>query len=155
MTSLPRAPGGDRVPADRRLALDERRKRSVEELLDVRIRQADPYRILAVRNPLHGTEYLVLWPTYPSSDVTMCTCTDFARRGLGRCKHIEAATRWMEGHAGERTPQLMGRPPVSGPSPWVRIDRAIRARRQDLAPASLALRKPGRILFERPRRSMA
>lgn len=138
----------------RRDALDERRRRSVEEPLDVRLRAVEPYPVLAVRNPLHGTEYLVLWPTYPSPDVTMCTCTDFARRGLGRCKHIEAAARWMEGHPLER-PDRSARTRSTarlGYGLWKRIDRAVEDAASDPAPASLALRKAGRLLFERPSR---
>lgn len=136
-------------PIDEREALEERRKRSIEEPLDVRMRQAAPYPILAVRNPLHGTEYLVLFPVYPSPDITICTCTDFARRGLGRCKHIEAATRWLDNPLHRRpirTPASRSTAPVGL---WKRIDRAVAGRESDPGPASLSWRRPGRLLFER------
>ena len=134
--------------AERRAALDERRKRSEEEPLDVRPRRVDPYPIMAVRNPLHGTAYLVLLPTYPSPEVVLCTCTDFARRGLGRCKHIEAALRWLKDHPGDRgTPDQDRRRAVLARL-WRAIDRAIAARSSDSAPESLAVRMAGRLLFQ-------
>ncbi|HXY46862.1 MAG TPA: hypothetical protein VEK13_03055 [Thermoplasmata archaeon] len=140
----------DRVPkaTDTRAALEERRKRSVEEPLDVRLRQAAPYPILAVRNPLHGTEYLVMLPTYPSTEIALCTCTDFARRGLGRCKHIEAAIRWISGSASKRPPRAPPVRSVRPPALWKRIDRAVAELGLSSAPRSLAWRKPGRHLFE-------
>ncbi len=154
MVGTRQAGGAGRDATERREALDERRRRSVEEPLDVRLRVGETYPILSVRNPLHGTEYLVLWPTYPSPEVTLCTCTDYARRGLGRCKHIEAALRWMESHPGERLVGPRGTRWTARPGPglWKRVDRAIKDRAKDPSPASLAVRKPGRLLFERPAR---
>jgi len=148
------APSGSRITrnreaADPREALEERLKRSVEEPLDVRIREVTPYPILAVRNPLHGTEYLVMLPTSPATDVTLCTCTDFARRGLGRCKHIEAAIRWWTGPAPKRPPRAPAIRSVRPSALWKKIDRATAERESTSTPQSLAWRKPGRLLFEK------
>lgn len=133
--------------ADERAAIEERRKRSVEEPLDVRLRQDTPFPILAVRNPLHGTEYLVMFPTYPSSDVALCTCTDFARRGLGLCKHIEAAERWLGRQTGKHPARALATRSAASPGVWKRIDQALAGREFSSAPASLAWRRPGRLLF--------
>jgi hypothetical protein len=138
----------DSEAADPRTALEERRRRSVEEPLDVRPRQIAPYPILAVRNPLHGTEYLVMLPTYPSTDGALCTCTDFARRGLGRCKHIEAAIRWWADPAPKRPPRAPPTRSVRTPALWKKIDRAVAELESNPGPRSLAWRRPGRLLFE-------
>jgi hypothetical protein len=137
---------GPKDAADRREAVRERRQRAAEEPLDLRVRALEPYPVLAVRNPLHGTEYRVLWPTYPAREVILCTCTDFARRGLGTCKHIEAALRWFPDHATEE-PQLSRRPKPKA-LPWRTIDRAIATLSPDSYPPSLTWRRPGRLLFE-------
>jgi len=128
--------------------LRERKSRALEEPLDVRLRTAEVYPILEVRNPLHGTVYLVLLPEFPSGEAVFCTCTDFARRGLGTCKHIEAGRRWLADHPGAAPlvpPGLAARP---RPGVWKEIDRRLAALSNDPRPESLRYRRPGRALFE-------
>lgn len=79
-------------------ALATRRQRAAEELLDVRLRARGLPVDLEVRNPVHRTRYRVLFPEYPDRGSALCTCTDFARRGLGTCKHVEAGWSWLEAH---------------------------------------------------------
>jgi hypothetical protein len=153
MSRSPRPrPSVGTTPGERQAAVDERRARALEEPLDARLRSAEVYPILEVRNPLHGTVYLVLLPEFPSTDSALCTCTDFARRGLGTCKHIEAGHRWLIGHPGT-TPLL---PPARGARAtsgiWREIDRRLAALPNDRSPESGRVRRPGRTLFERPKR---
>ena len=135
-----------RDPEDLADELSERRSRSLEEPLDLRLRQREPYPLVEVRNPLHRTTYLVMRPTFPELTPALCTCTDFARRGLGTCKHIEAANRWLTNHPNALpTPPMPPTPPVS--PLWEEIDRRIeRAERPD-RPMSLRVRDPGAALF--------
>ena len=130
-----------------RAAVDERRQRAIEEPLDVRVRATQPYLRIEVRNPIHETRYLVLFPTYPSLDTALCTCTDFARRGLGTCKHIEAVDRWLATH-----PDAAPSPPLRpGPAPasvWREIDRRLARETKAGRPMSLRVRDPGAVLFE-------
>jgi uncharacterized Zn finger protein len=133
--------------------VDERRLRAAEEPLDVRLRTEEVYPVLQVRNPLHGTGYLVLLPAFPSSDHALCTCTDFARRGLGTCKHIEAGYRWLTQHPDAR-PLLPPERHVGRKSGlWKQVDRRLASRATDPGPESLTWRRAGRLLFERPVRS--
>ncbi len=112
--------------ADDRDAVRERRTRALEEPLDVRLVAREPFLRLEVRNPLHGTAYLVLMPGYPRAGVALCTCTDFARRDLGTCKHVEAATRWLPAHPDARP--LGGRvEAVDFPAVWAEVDRQVGA----------------------------
>jgi hypothetical protein len=133
-------------PSPSAAALLERKNRALEEPLDVQLRSADPYPLLEVRNPLHGTAYLVMLPGFPAADVALCTCTDFARRGLGTCKHIEAGTRWLREHPGARP--LRPRPPAAPSSRfWTEVDRRSRnaASEPDLVRRA---RASGAALFE-------
>ncbi len=134
--------------SEQRAAIAERRSRSLEEPLDVRERRGSPYPLLEVRNPLHGTVYLVMLPAYPERTAELCTCTDFARRGLGTCKHIEAAYRWRterpESEPSGATPRGAG----GSAAVWKEIDR--RTANPGGGPASLRVRRPGSVLFERP-----
>jgi hypothetical protein len=103
-------------------AVLDRRTRALEESLDVHLGSNEPYPLLEVRNPIHGTAYSVLLPGRPGNEVALCTCTDFARRGLGTCKHIEAATRWLAEHPD--APPLRARPPIEvRRDAWAAIDR--------------------------------
>jgi hypothetical protein len=140
-----------RTPDARRLAeeLSERRSRALEEPLDVRLRTAEVYPILEVRNPLHGTGYLVLLPEFPSRESVFCTCTDFARRGLGTCKHIEAGHRWLVAHPGTAPLVPPGRVARSRFGVWKEIDRRLAALPSDPGPDSRRYRRPGQTLFER------
>ena len=61
----------------------------------MRLRSRVPFLDLEVRNPVHRTSYRVFFPEYPERDSAFCGCTDFARRGLGTCKHVEAAWDWL------------------------------------------------------------
>ena len=124
----------------------ERRVRALEEPLDVR-RLAGPYPRLEVRNPIRGTHYTVHLPADHDPDGAMCTCADFARRGLGTCKHIEAARRWLDERPEERadpTGRTEADRTAAAEGLWRRVDR----RRASIAsgprrsPAA-RLREPG------------
>jgi hypothetical protein len=110
-------------PPDEEEAVALRRLRAAEEPLDVRLRYREPSVELEVRNPVHRTSYRVFLPNYPSRDAGLCTCTDFARRGLGTCKHLEAAWDWLA-----HRPQLPDAPTRPGTftsieALWKGIDR--------------------------------
>ena len=122
----------------------DRRHRAVEETLDVRPRDDAPFPELEVRNPVHQTRYLVLLPSYPSREVALCTCADFARRGIGTCKHLEAAWLWLADHP-EPLPTL---PTPNMGAVWRGVDLRVRARTQDSGPDALKLRRAGALLFE-------
>jgi hypothetical protein len=115
----------------------------------VRLRTAHPYPILEVRNPIRRTEYRVLLPEFPDRSSALCTCTDFARRGLGTCKHLEAGFRWLTEHP-DAVP-VVAEPPSTSPRPstlWKRVDQRLHASARDPAPAPLRWRRPGAVLFE-------
>ncbi len=101
--------------------------------------------MLRVRNPLHGTQYLVFLPEYPSRESALCTCPDFARRARGTCKHLEGAVRFLAGRPVEPPrPRAPGRPAVEL---WEAIDRA-RAVDAGNPPTLRALRATGALLYE-------
>ncbi len=134
------------APDDDPWAVAERRSRALEEPLDVRLLRRTPFPMLEVHNPLHRTAYGVLLPTFPDRSIALCTCADFARRGLGTCKHIEAGGRWLERHP-EATPRSAT--PAFDPGPaWAAIEEAVASLRADDPDASRAWRRPGRILVE-------
>ncbi|HKS59857.1 MAG TPA: hypothetical protein VJS68_03665 [Thermoplasmata archaeon] len=118
------------------------------EPLDVRPRVETIYPILEVRNPVKETRYRVLLPAYPSVDPALCDCTDFARRGLGTCKHIEAARRWIREHP--ETPLQRPRSSMdSSTDIWKEVDRR-RAERAAQSPESANdLRSIGAVLLSR------
>jgi hypothetical protein len=103
--------------------------------------------MLEVRNPLHGTLYLVLLPEFPDRSSALCTCTDFARRGLGTCKHLEAGVRWLSSHE-DIQPLKEGRPRTDPAGVWKEIDRRLAAIPRSEGPESLRLRRPGAVLYE-------
>lgn len=122
----------------------ERRTRALEEHLDVRIRPGTAYPRVEVRNPAHGTRYDVLFPGFPQRDGAFCSCTDFARRGIGTCKHVEAAWRWLE----ERPEAALATPaPFDGGPLWEEIDRR-HAHPSSERPIPLRIRRPGAVLIE-------
>jgi hypothetical protein len=129
-------------------AVRERRTRALEEPLDVRLRARRPYPMLEVRNPLHRTVYLVMLPEFPSRSSALCTCTDFARRGLGTCKHIEAGVRWLGEHA-DATPLD---PRAEHPRPvsrrWRRIEALIAGAAREPGTDSRRIRRAGSVLLE-------
>ena len=133
--------------SEERAAIAERRSRSLEEPLDVRERRGPPYPLLEVRNPLHGTVYLVMLPAYPERTAELCTCTDFARRGLGTCKHIEAAYRWRTERPESEPAGAAPRGAGGSAAVWKEIDR--RLANPGVGPSSLRLRRSGAVLFER------
>ena len=123
----------------------DRMARAVIESLRVRPVSGQPFWVLVVRNPVHRTHYQVCLPEYPSGEARFCSCPDFARRGIGTCKHVEAATAWLASH-----PEV-GRPATARrgvADTWRAIDAAQRAASSDDRPASLRLRASGRVLFE-------
>jgi hypothetical protein len=134
-------------PRDLADELSERRSRSLEEPLDLRLVRREPYPLVEVRNPLHRTAYLVMQPTFPDRSTALCTCADFARRGLGTCKHIEAADRWLANHPDAPSPPS-SKPSVRPSVVWKEIDRRLEREKKGSLPASVRLREPGAALFE-------
>lgn len=144
-----RAGGPPRSPDPTDLAEErsERRSRSLEEPLDLRLLRRLPFPLVEVRNPLHRTAYLVMAPTFPEMSTALCTCADFARRGLGTCKHIEAADRWLVHHPDTAPPPPgpLGRSPAAV---WKEVDRRVERISSSSRPASRKWREPGAALFE-------
>lgn len=136
-----------RVPPERVPWLRyDRMARAVTERLRVRPVPGQPFWVLAVRNPVHHTHYQVVLPEYPSGEAQFCSCVDFSRKGIGTCKHVEAATAWLESH-----PEV-SRPPPSRQgvsSIWRAIDAARKASKLSHGPEAVRLREPGRVLFEK------
>jgi hypothetical protein len=134
-----------RAPPAQELA--ERRLRALEEPLTVRPRPGYSFPVLEVRNPIHRTRYLTLFPRAPSEDGALCTCTDFARRGLGSCKHLAAALAWLQRHAEE----VAAQPPVEGREAelWAEVDRRNAQLRQGPVDDPRELSRPGAVLYER------
>ncbi|MGI0055439.1 MAG: hypothetical protein ACREB9_00440 [Thermoplasmata archaeon] len=136
------------APPPRRLrgGIAERKARALEEALDVR-RLPGPYPRLEVRNPVHATCYTVLLPVFPDREVAMCTCADFARSGLGTCKHVEAADRWLRVH-----PEAVADPEPGVDEPaegiWSAVMTDLAARPSDLSPAR-RMRWAGTALYRR------
>jgi hypothetical protein len=127
-------------PADPEGARADRRTRALEESLDIRLRPDARFVRLEVRNPVHRTRYDVLLPAYPARDGAFCTCTDFARRGIGTCKHLEAAWIWAGPHGGEiaEARASTGRDPG-----WEEVDRRSRALPKLRLPWPLRIRYAG------------
>lgn len=145
----PRRPKPSTSDAD---AVTERRARAIEEPLDVQLRTAEPYPLLEVRNPIRRTAYLVMLPEYPSRSSALCTCTDFARRGLGTCKHIEAGLRWLSEHP-DAPPLRPGADDAARTARlWKKLDLRAGAASKDPAPPSRRWRRAGATLFEGPNR---
>lgn len=133
-----------------RAAAEARRERALETPLDVRWRSDARFVHLDVRNPLHKSHYDVLFPAYPSREFGFCTCTDFAKRDLGTCKHLEAAWLWLKerGVGAEPLPEEPSERPV-----WEEIDRRLRAAPQLDRPLPLRIRYAGDALLLDRRRS--
>lgn len=141
-------PADPRRPSVDPDAVAQRRLRAAEESLDVRLRALEPFADLEVRNPVHRTAYRVLFPEYPQRDGVLCTCTDFARRGLGTCKHVEAAWDWLRtpSHRQASTVPTPDRGP--GGELWGEIDRRVEALTRTAPAAIRDVEGPGAILFE-------
>lgn len=123
----------------------DRIARSVTERLRVRPVPGQPFWVLAVRNPVHHTRYQVLLPEHPSGESRFCSCEDFARRGIGTCKHVEAATAWLGTH-----PEIPHRPapPPRASSLWRTILAARKASETSKLALPLRWRLAGKALFE-------
>ena len=130
----------------------DRMARAVTESLRVRPVSGQPFWVLDVRNPVHHTRYQVCLPEYPAGEARFCSCPDFARRGIGTCKHVEAATAWLASHPEADRPAPARRGVADA---WRSIDAARRHAESENRPAAVRLRAAGRVLFERaaPRRS--
>jgi hypothetical protein len=126
----------------------ERRSRGLEEPLEARLLTRLAYPLLEVRNPVHRTRYLVMLPEFPEPGPALCTCTDFARRGLGTCKHIVAADRWLRANPQAPAPEgdRTDRPRAS--EVWPRIDRRLAERPPGAERDIRELARPGACLFE-------
>jgi hypothetical protein len=134
--------------SERTQELERRRARAHEELFDIRLVPQSAFVHLDIVNPLRGSRYEVLMPGYPDLSTGVCTCSDFAQRDLGTCKHLEAVRLWLPDHPGE-----IGASGQADPSSatrtagvWEEIDRRISALREDGHPPSQRLRRPGRAL---------
>jgi len=128
----------------------ERRARALEEPLDVRLRRRRPFVVLEVRNPLHRTVHEVLLPEFPSRESALCTCTDFARRGLGTCKHIEAGLRWLGERPGAEPIEAAPRLGSRASRIWRRADAGLAAARRGGEIDPVRWRRVGRTLIEGP-----
>lgn len=123
----------------------ERRLRAVTEPLDFSVRETSPVLTLVVRNPLHGTQYLAYLPEHPARTGALCTCPDFARRGVEACKHLEGAFRWIAEHPDrEERPRTVATDPYAL---WAEVDRR-RDRARPEAPSGRSLREAGAVLYE-------
>ncbi|MCI4368075.1 MAG: hypothetical protein L3K09_00715 [Thermoplasmata archaeon] len=126
----------------------ERRVRAVEETLEVRPLTGRPYVTAEVRNPVHETHYTTYFPGFPDREGALCTCEDFARRGIGTCKHIEAAGLFLSEHPP---------PPPAKPDGlqveerWAEIDRREEGWPTDPRALALKYRGPGSALYVRLR----
>ncbi|HEY6239132.1 MAG TPA: hypothetical protein VIZ68_08115 [Thermoplasmata archaeon] len=124
----------------------ERRVRALETPLDIRWRPDPRFVRLEVRNPVHRTRYEVLLPAFPEADPGFCTCTDFAKRGIGTCKHLEAVRLWLEDHPGEVSRLALPRG-TAGRATWAEIDRRLRPSGRPRALDARRLRYPGAVLL--------
>ena len=126
----------------------DRRQRAREEALTVRERGERPYRSFEVRNPVHGTRYLVLAPDSGGETLLLCPCPDFGRRDVGTCKHVEAVRLHLAQPEGP-VPAGVDRTRSDRTEPvWLKIEEAL----QDLGPVPPADLRPlsriGRLLIE-------
>lgn len=99
---------------------------------------------LEVRNPERGTRYTVALPAFPSRDGAFCGCADFGRRGLGTCKHLEAAWIWTQEH-----PEQAAAPRPVAPTRalWAEIDRRLRRKERGALSAAARVRRGGAALL--------
>lgn len=123
----------------------ERRSRALTEPLDIHPRSDHPFVALEVRNPTHRTHYLVVVPGAPSLEGALCQCSDFARRGLGTCKHLEAVRLWLGEHPTPIPAAPAGLREWAAPL-WSEVDRRIAWLSHDRGPWALRVRGPGDVL---------
>jgi hypothetical protein len=147
--ALPRSSEVD--PAAATVQRVAREQRGREELFDVRREVGHPFLAFQVSNPLRGTRYTVYWPTGTPEGPWSCDCADFAHRGLGFCKHIEAARIWALEHADELRSEPPRLPPARPTaSTWQELDRrwAGRPTRNRVSLSTLRWAEP--VLLEGP-----
>lgn len=150
MKDLEGAPVKGRPPSPAEL----RRARAARETFT--IEYAPPATGLPVWHvtSARGQTYSVIIPAFPDREGVQCSCPDFMTRGLGTCKHSEAALAYAALHPPPKTSVPR---PSSGPAvlAWETIegahDRALASARRpdgslDGAAALNALRKAGRLL---------
>ncbi|MCI4350723.1 MAG: hypothetical protein L3K15_04345 [Thermoplasmata archaeon] len=120
--------------------------RGAPEPLDVRaLTPPAPFPLVEVRNPAHQTRYLVALPEFPDRAGALCSCDDYARRGKGTCKHIEAAFVALRAH-----PPAPPAPPDPEwvRSVWAEIDRRGFVPREGVSPGPREVRAAGRVLCD-------
>jgi hypothetical protein len=141
-----RTPTPSRIPPEgEEQARAERRVRALENPLDVRVRPDARFVRLEVRNPVHDTRYDVVLPAYPEREGGFCTCTDFARRGIGTCKHLESAWLWIGQHP-EEVPGRATEPTHA--ADWSEIDRCLKVQSKSRQPDPIRYRIGGAALLE-------
>ncbi|MCI4346648.1 MAG: hypothetical protein L3K07_07875 [Thermoplasmata archaeon] len=106
--------------AEQRVAREQRGR---EELFDVRREMGLPFLAFRVSNPLRGTRYTVHWPAHPAPSPLSCDCADYAHRGLGVCKHIEAVRLWAKEHPDELEVVASPGDRIAATALWQEIDR--------------------------------
>lgn len=151
---MPRSSGPPRLTRPEAELRAERRLRALETPLDVRYRPDPRFVRLEVRNPVHRTRYEVLLPAFPDASTGFCTCTDYAKRGIGTCKHLEAVRLWLEEHPGEVT-RLPGHRGNAGRALWAEVDRRIRSLEHAHGLDPRVLRYAGSALLALPKRARA
>jgi hypothetical protein len=104
-----------------------------------------PFPFLEVRNPAHQTRYCVALPEFPERRGALCSCEDFARRGKGTCKHIEAAWVAVRSRPPEAIPPL---DPEWLRTVWAEVDRRAYTPREGRWPGPRELRASGRVVCE-------
>jgi hypothetical protein len=86
-------------------------------------------------------------PEFPASSGGLCTCSDFARRGLGTCKHIVAAERWLRSHPDAKPPEGTTPNPRAAESVWKEVDLRL-AERGVAEPLDIReVSRPGEVLL--------
>lgn len=137
---------GRQETRDSAAEIDQRKFRAIAEPLDLRALSREPYPRVEVRNPTRRTRYVTLWPAYPERSPAFCTCTDFARRGLGDCKHIEAAWRWLRGPSSARE-EPRAPPHRFDPGPiWEELERRLLEQAASVPKDIRALAEAGALL---------
>jgi predicted nucleic acid-binding Zn finger protein len=128
----------------------ERAARAVAEHLTVR---RDPrfgsFVVLEVRNPAHRSRYRVAFPALPDLELRFCSCVDFARRGMGTCKHVEAAILWVADRAEASGVDLRVDEPETVPSArwWAVVDQHLAESRVGSTITPRSLRLVGALLY--------
>jgi hypothetical protein len=84
-------------------------------------------------------------PEFPGREGAFCSCTDFGRRGIGTCKHVEAVLLWRSENPGDGAPAPA---PFDGSPVWEELDRRLAHLVSDRSPDTLRDRKPGGALIE-------